>query len=137
MAPKRQLRYFLMARGRFAEELHMADKRTTPEEAASGGPRKRAAPTIDLTATEVPPASDQETVPPAEGAPGGDPPNEPSDNSWVWLRANISGSGLAAGTAGAAIMTLVLCGLWLTGLVPARTAGSTLATAVDTKTIDA
>ena len=46
----------------------MADKRTTPE--AGAGRRKRAAPTIDLTAREVPPpvaaASEPPTPPPPE-----------------------------------------------------------------------
>ena len=34
----------------------MSDKRTTPDPAESARRRKRAAPTIDLTATEVPAA---------------------------------------------------------------------------------
>ena len=137
MALKRHLRYFLMANGRFAEELRMADKRTTPEEAASVGPRKRATPTIDLTATEVPPAGDSETALADEEASVGDPPSEPSSapkTSWIWP-SNIPSSALAAGAAGAGIMTLALFGFWMTGLVPSGT--STVATAGDTKTTDA
>jgi hypothetical protein len=137
MAWKRQLRYFLMARGRFAEEPRMADKRTTPEEAASAGPRKRVVPTIDLIATEVPPAVDSETAPAVEDVSAGEPPGEPSGapkTSWIWP-SNISSSALAAGAAGAGIMTLVLFGFWMTGLVPSGT--STVASTVDTKTIDA
>jgi hypothetical protein len=111
----------------------MADKRTTPEAAASASPRKRAAPTIDLTATEVPPvaAADHDTAP-AGKEPSGD---DPSGDPWEWLSANIKA--LAAGAAGAAIMTLVLFGLWLTGIAPARYAGSTVVSTVDTKSIDA
>jgi hypothetical protein len=135
MARKRQLRYFLMARGRFAEEPRMADKRTTLEEAASASPRKRAAPTIDLTATEVPPVADSETAPAVEDESAGEPPGERSGapkTSWTRPQININGSALAAGAAGAAIMMLLLLGLWLAGLAPSGT--STVATAVDTKT---
>ena len=35
----------------------MSDKRTTPDPAERAPRRKRSAPTIDLTATEVPPAA--------------------------------------------------------------------------------
>lgn len=150
----------------------MADKRTTPDAAARRG--KRAAPTIDLTATEVqqataagePPAAD--AVPPhtdpqpspapeqPQADPGAAAVQEPAGNPSNWLSANINGPALAAGIAGAALVTLVLFGLWLTGLVPIRYAGSTAmrarvtglemqmhdlqnrpAGAVDTKSIDA
>ena len=57
--------------GRFVEDLRMADKRTTPEapkrrSARRPWPRakKRAAPTIDLTATEVQPAASAGEPPP-------------------------------------------------------------------------
>src|SRR5471030_1288957 len=105
----------------------MADKRTTPEEAASVGPRKRAAPTIDLTATEVPPVADQET------APAGDPPGEPSSATSNSSRTStgIKGSALAAGACGAAIITLVLLALWLTGLFPNRRDEPTIVSAAD------
>jgi hypothetical protein len=126
----------------------MADKRTTPEAAASASRRKRAAPTIDLTATEVQPASaagepsPSDPAPPAqeqaaaeqEAAPAGNDPS--AENSLNWRRAHMSGPTLAAGAAGAAIMTLLLFGLWLTGLLPVRDAGSTVVSAVDTKSID-
>ena len=118
----------------------MADKRTTPEEAASASPRKRAAPTIDLTATEVQPVADNETAPAGESASASAPPSEPasdtSNSSWSWPRINIKDSALAAGTAGAAIMTLLLFGLWLSGLVPSHTVELVVATGVDAKTID-
>lgn len=105
----------------------MSDKRKTPEVAEGASPRKRAVPTIDLAAMEVPPdASGNEAPPPEQPTPAGpemaagDPPNE----SVNWLSA-IKGPALAAGFAGAAVMMLVLFGLWLTGLVPIRYAGST------------
>jgi hypothetical protein len=116
----------------------MADKRTTPEEAASASSRKRAAPTIDLTATEVPPAAGSETGPAGEDVSAGEPPGEPSDapkTSWTRPQININGSALAAGAAGAAIIMVLLLGLWLAGLAPSGT--STVAIAVDTKTTDA
>jgi len=111
----------------------MANKRTTPEPAAGASRRKRAAPTIDLTATEVPSTATASKPPPAqpaadhEAAPADKlkSENNSSGQSWNWLRANIKGPTLAAGAAGAAIVTLVLFGLWLTGMVPIRYAGST------------
>jgi len=117
--------------------MRMADKRTTPE----AGHRKRAAPTIDLTASEVPPvvkaseppasapeppqpppppeppAADRAAAPAGEGPPGHDP--------WSWISTHFSGPVLAAGLAGAGSMALLLFALWLTGLVPIRYAGST------------
>src|SRR5260221_14342810 len=60
----------------------MADKRTTPDP-AEGGRRKRPAPTIDLTATEVPAsaaadephvASGEKAAPPPEPNPAQDQP---------------------------------------------------------------
>ncbi len=110
----------------------MADKRTTPE--AGAGRRKRAAPTIDLTAREVPPpvaaASEPPTPPPPE-PPAADHAVPPADKSppggdpWAWVNANFSGPILAAGLAGAGSVALLLLALWLTGLVPIRYAGST------------
>jgi hypothetical protein len=134
----------------------MADKRKPPEEAAGAGPRKRAAPTIDLTATEVPPPGAADEPAAAMGESEAPPPNGTSKEHWNWLKANIEGPAIAGGVAGAAIMVLVLFGLWLTGLVPIRYAGSTAmrarvtalemelqdfksrpAGAVDTKSVDA
>jgi hypothetical protein len=42
----------------------MNDKRATPDSPAGKGRRKRAAPTIDLTATEVPPVTSEADPPP-------------------------------------------------------------------------
>jgi hypothetical protein len=124
----------------------MADKRTTPEvpqdaqHEGAHGPRrkKRAAPTIDLTATEVNrPQPDPQPQPrPAREQPASDreaPPlagkNGPSDNPSRWL----SGPVLAAGCVGAAMVAAVLFALWLTGMVPVRYAGSTAMRARVTK----
>jgi len=108
----------------------MADKPTTPDP-AGGGRRKRTAPTIDLKATEVstpPQASvpetgkkpDQTSHAPSAETP--EPPRAPD--------AADTGDGsrhgaplwhmLAAGGAGAAIMTGVLLALWFGGFLPAR-----------------
>ena len=131
----------------------MADKRTTPQtpegahQTAPQAPRrkKRAAPTIDLTATETP-------LPEAGPSPHSDPPppaQEPSPEPAKAAPADTAGprpggpfgmATLAAGAAGAAAVTLVLFALWLTGLLPVRTVASidTGAQApADTKAIDA
>ena len=143
----------------------MADKRTTPESGASR--RKSAAPTIDLTATEVPAAAAANEPPPTSEADPPPPPEQPAPDTEtapaaeapspdVALHSMFSAPAMAAGVAGAAAMTAVLFGLWLTGLVPIRYAGSTAtrarvtalemelhelqkrpAGAVDTKAIDA
>ena len=128
----------------------MTEKRTTP---GAGRRTKRAAPTIDLTATEVPPAAREpagesvqepiqqeptrtaaaEAPQPASAKPAvasadhartaGDTP--PPGESPSGLRGYINGPALAAGFVGAALMTMFLFGLWLSGLVPIRYAGST------------
>ena len=114
----------------------MADKRTTPEAHAGARRRKRAAPTIDLTATEVKPAAGgRRREQPAAYEPQ-PPPAAPEPPPAAATRqrpampghrpsGNFSGPTLAAGVAGAAMVTLVLFALWLTGLVPIRYAGST------------
>jgi hypothetical protein len=121
----------------------MADKRTTPEapagaqqtapqDAAQGRRhKKRAAPTIDLTATEMPPSEAASPPQPDPPPPAQEPPAPGGP---------ISMATLAAGVAGAMAMTLVLVALWLTGVVPVRYAASTDTGAqflADTKAIDA
>jgi hypothetical protein len=115
----------------------MADKRTTPESGASR--RKRAAPTIDLTATEVPGAAAAASAPPPTSEadpPPPPPPEQPAPDTEPAPAAQatspdvappsmFSAPAVAAGVAGAAAVTLVLFGLWLSGLVPIRYAGST------------
>jgi len=124
------------------EDLPMADKRTGPGAHEGARRGKRAAPTIDLTATEMKPAAAAgEPAPePAQAAPpppAPEPPPAASDvppavghtamggNSGSPPGGFFSGPTLAAGAAGAAIVTLVLFALWLTGWVPIRYAGST------------
>jgi hypothetical protein len=123
----------------------MADKRTTPEapqeghhdaqhEAIHGSrSKKRSAPTIDLTATEVKPPQDDSppqpppvreqsssdhAVPPLTGGSGS------ADNPSRRMSASLSASTLAAGFIGAATVTAILFGLWFTGLVPVHYVGS-------------
>ena len=127
----------------------MADKRTTPEmpagaqpdapQDAATGPRrkKRAAPTIDLAATEMP-SPPHEAAPP----PRSDPPPAPAHEPPAEARSGgpISLATLAAGVAGAATVALVLVALWLAGLLPVRTVASTdtgAQVSVDAKAIDA
>jgi hypothetical protein len=116
----------------------MADKRTTPDAPpgaqhdASRGPRrkKRAAPTIDLTATESPPPSDPPSAPAPEPspAPAQEPPSAlvgevPTETAGP-RRGERIGVALLGGAAGAALVTLALVVLWLSGMVPARYAAS-------------
>jgi hypothetical protein len=128
----------------------MADKRTTPEtpegaqqaapQDAGSGPRrkKRAAPTIDLTATEMP--SSEAASPPQPDPPRSGPASDaPADPAGTRPRGRIIMATLAAGVAGAVTVMLVLAALWLTGLVPVRYAASTNTGAhavTDTKAID-
>ena len=108
----------------------MADKGTTPEtpqnaeqgaqQSAPAGPRrkKRAAPTIDLTATEVPPP-EAARPPPSDTA--------PPDKAAARAGGSVGVATLAAGVIGAVAVTLVLVALWLTGLLPVRYETATIA----------
>jgi hypothetical protein len=129
----------------------MADKRMTPEapegaqqaapQGAGSGPRrkKRAAPTIDLTATEMP--SPEAASPPQPDPPrSGHASDAPADPAGTRPRGRIIMATLAAGVAGAVTVMPVLAALWLTGLLPVRYVASTDSVAqvsVDTKAIDA
>ncbi len=105
----------------------MSDKRTTPDPAEDAAPSQASAPTIDLTATEVP-AEAMAAGPPAEPPPAQSQPEAADDpeaasvagrNSSfkrpVWLNA----AGLAGGLFGAAVVAIVLAG----ALVCRRAAG--------------
>jgi hypothetical protein len=122
----------------------MTDKRTTPEGtegmAEPPRPKRRAVPTIDLTATEVQAAAAAGDPPPAQPAGTAPPEPQPSPEQGNILNSAstpINVASLASGAAGAAIMTLVMAGLWLAGLVPARYAEPGVVSAVDTKLVDA
>ena len=126
----------------------MTEKRPTPDAAAGKSRRKRAAPTIDLTATDVTPATSEADPPPPPEPPVKDarapeqrraeqePPRAEdvsrpplADASVKPSPANsfgISMPTLAAGVAGAAIMAALLLTLWLTGLLPVRFAALTV-----------
>ena len=99
----------------------MADKPTTPQ-APGGRRRKREAPTIDLTATEVPPAA--EAIPPQSEPPPEmrDPWPEPAPPPG----AQFSTGSVAAGIAGAVVMSFVMLALWYAGfsLAPAGDASA-------------
>ena len=110
----------------------MADKPTTPNR-AGGGRRKRAAPTIDLKATEVPTTSqapeaetgekpeqtsrassaETQTESQREPHPAGTDAGSPQGGAALWQM-------LAAGCAGAATMTGVLLALWFGGFLPVQ-----------------
>jgi hypothetical protein len=104
--------------------------------------RKRATPTIDLTATEVPPAPAESDVqaaaespnsPPAESAaPQGEqspppppeaPPTESSDRP-PRRSGGVLTAAVAASFVGAMLAFAVLAALWYGGLLPARTIAS-------------
>jgi hypothetical protein len=110
----------------------MADKPTTPNP-AGGGRRKRAAPTIDLKATEVPTASqppDAETAEkPDQTSRASSAETQPEsqrepDAAGAGARSSQNGAApwqmLAAGCAGAAIMTGVFLALWFGGFLPVQ-----------------
>ena len=116
----------------------MADKRTTPDPAEGAGRRKRPAPTIDLTATEVPeagqpqgaahqPAAAPPEPPATDEAPEATRDPEPGLSRGSTRTAPANWQIFIAGFAGAAIMTAALLGVWLAGLVPARDVGTTIA----------
>jgi hypothetical protein len=126
----------------------MADKRATsetPEKTQEDAPRKkRAPPTIDLTVTEMPAeaAGPQQSEPPPTASEP--PPAAQEPRSIPAQKAPPATSGsfsrYIAGAAGAVTMTVILFGLWLTGLLPVRyeaAPGSTQQLAADSKAIDA
>jgi hypothetical protein len=141
LARPRHLRYLLLAGlSRFAKEKYMADKRTTPDPAEGARRRKRPAPTIDLTATEVPEAKATEQPQAAAEEPPAAPPEPSADdgadaahNPEPGMHISSTRSTPAiwqmfiAGFTGAVIMTVVLLGLWFAGMVPSRDADTAIA----------
>src|SRR4029078_5223885 len=107
----------------------MSAKRTTQAPAEGAGRRKRPAPTVDLTATDVSASSpDQEAhaaEPPrrdehsstAASEPAAENPPSNGAKPWNWTAARQM---FFAGLGGAAIVALAFFGVWLAGLVPAR-----------------
>ena len=110
----------------------MSDKRTTPDPAEGARRRKRLAPTIDLTATDVSasppeyeaqaaePARDEHPSEAAESAAESPASNGAKQRNWAAARQMFF-----AGLGGAAIVALAFFGVWLAGLVPARQASPT------------
>jgi len=122
----------------------MPDKRTVPDPAGRAPRRKRSAPTIDLTATEVTPAA-TETSPPSEPSPAQEQPRTapgpeahsssesgPPSGHPDWL----SAPALAAGFFAAALTAGVLAALWFSGALPVRSVASNDSNAI-TQAIDA
>jgi len=121
----------------------MSDKRTTPDPAEGARRRKRPAPTIDLTATDVsasspeyephaaePPRDENasEAVGPAAESPAS---NGAKQRNWAAARQMFF-----AGLGGAAIVVLAFFGVWLAGLVPARHASPADATTASVATLN-
>jgi len=110
----------------------MPDKRTTPDRADRAPRRKRPAPTIDLTATEVPQSASgagpdaPPQSPPAQEEPaaarGAKPePASPAGTSPPsGQMAGLSAPAIAGGLIGAAAVAIVLAALWSAGVVPPR-----------------
>ena len=120
----------------------MADKRTTPDPAEGARRRKRPAPTIDLTATEVPEAkaaaqqhsgADEPPAAPPEPPAAHDEAESPDPDPGLRDRSTRPAPAawqiFTAGFAGAMIMTGALLALWFAGLVPSRDAGPAIADA--------
>jgi hypothetical protein len=115
----------------------MSDKPPTPNSAEGARRRKRPAPTIDLTATDVsaaPPAheSDETTdrtpadspEPQHEAEPAA-PAHAADDGARGWNWRTIRQASLA-GIGGALAAMIILVGLWYAGLVPTRFGGSVM-----------
>jgi hypothetical protein len=91
---------------------------TARENAANKPRRRRPAPTIDLAATEIPPADTAGDTPTQEFLSAAEGETSKS------RRVSIS-THLVAGLAGGGVVALVLFAMWLSGLVPIRYAGTT------------
>jgi hypothetical protein len=122
----------------------MPDKRTTPDSASRAPRRKRPAPTIDLTATEVPqaatrggpttpaqspPAQEEPVIahgtipkpkpePEPEGSTASQGPSSSGQTAW------LSAPALAGGFVGAAAVAIVLAALWFAGALTPRSVAS-------------
>ncbi len=130
----------------------MTEKRPTPDETAGKGRRKSAAPTIDLKATEVKPEAKAEPAagdsarekPPVQEPAKQEPPvikeppkvsikpkpqpaqSQSSESAGAPPSGGSSHAGvaIAAGFAGALVISLILAGLWYAGIVTLRDGGS-------------
>jgi hypothetical protein len=110
----------------------MSVKRTKPDAPEGARRRKRSAPTIDLTAKEIPQAAAGDAphseLPPAQEQPeavtGPGAEAMADQESSLKQQAWLSAPALAGGFFGAAIMALGLGALWLAGAVPVRYADS-------------
>ena len=110
----------------------MTDKRKAPD--APEGRRKRAAPTIDLTATEVPgeetaspeaPPHAEEAAPAAQPASEQHSEREPDPEREPVHRAGVfSVAGIVGGFVGAAMVVAALAALWAAGMLPIAPAGN-------------
>ncbi len=107
----------------------MAAKRTAPDTPNDAARKKRAAPTIDLTASEVEtpsdpppqsePASAAADAPPLEAPPEpAEPQAKPEPPRATSVRSTFNATTLAAGLGGVALVALALLGLLLTGTLP-------------------
>jgi len=129
----------------------MADNSTTPEPPAGApqetpaGPRrkKRAGPTIDLTATEV--AGSEQTAPPQpEPSPAADFTRQPNETAQTEPtptaarpRAGMSLAAFAGGAAGAGLVLLVVFALQQAGLPPFAVADQSAQISADNNAIAA
>jgi len=116
--------------GRIVGETRMADKPTAPGTAEGARRRKRPAPTIDLTATEVNPAAGQ-TPPPneppraAETAADADAAPDSTVHAASQAEQPVRKAGFSwrlavSGVAGGAVVAVLLLALWFSGVLPTR-----------------
>jgi hypothetical protein len=117
----------------------MADEKRSTPGAADGARRRRPAPTIDLTAREVqsdgaaaaaqqPPRGSYEysaAGPTRDFLAAADSKDQSKTQASVASMLTPKLPYMVAGLAGAALVVLLLFGLWLSGLVPIRYAGAT------------
>ncbi len=83
--------------------------------------RKRAAPTIDLTATEVPAQAAAPSDPPQPEPAQAEPPPSGAHEPPRHASFGAAATSIAAGIAGAVIAIAVLAALWAAGVLPAAT----------------
>lgn len=128
-----------MAEKRAAPDALRGTEADTPPDAATSARRKkRVAPTIDLTATEMPSAAPQPEMPNPEPPPSAEPDGGPTPPRRAGTAFNIAAI-IAAGLAGGLIVLLLAAGLWFAGLMPVRDvapAGANTQAAAETKTVD-
>ncbi len=112
----------------------MADKPEAPGTAEDAGRRKRPAPTIDLTATEVKSESDAQaraeqapdagsSAADAQSSSAGEPPRAPEAGVEETNTRGVAWAMAASGFIGGAVVAAVVVALWFADVLPMRNSG--------------